>query len=175
VSDRGLATFNENLRLQQVYATLVNFGGAELADRIGTGGSRGGCSAGSGACRSRSRRCRRPPGPGSCWKASGRPTSSRGRSSPARPAPCPTSGGCSWTGCRTRSRRCLRGGAAGHHRRAGGAAGGAVRVLLPAAAGRGLARAGASRRPGRRHRGGRQGAAAQPGPAGVRRPGGGPA
>jgi ubiquinone biosynthesis protein len=38
VSDGGFATVNENLRLQQVYATLVNFGGAELADRIGTGG-----------------------------------------------------------------------------------------------------------------------------------------
>jgi hypothetical protein len=43
---RRVATVSENLRLQQVYATLVNFGGSELADRIGLPtGSRGGCSA----------------------------------------------------------------------------------------------------------------------------------
>jgi hypothetical protein len=35
VSDGGIVTVSEKLRLQQVYATLVNFGGAELADRIG--------------------------------------------------------------------------------------------------------------------------------------------
>src|SRR5215469_1385807 len=38
MSDGGFATVNEDLRLQQVYATLINFGGAELADRIGVGG-----------------------------------------------------------------------------------------------------------------------------------------
>jgi ubiquinone biosynthesis protein len=38
MSDGGFATVNENLRLQQVYATLVNFGGAEMVDRIGLGG-----------------------------------------------------------------------------------------------------------------------------------------
>jgi ubiquinone biosynthesis protein len=38
VSDGGFATVNEDLRLQQVYATLINFGGAELADRIRVGG-----------------------------------------------------------------------------------------------------------------------------------------
>ena len=38
MSNGGFATVNENLRLQQVYATLLNFGGAELVDRIGLGG-----------------------------------------------------------------------------------------------------------------------------------------
>lgn len=38
MSDGGFATVNENLRLQQVYATLLNFGGAELVDRIGLDG-----------------------------------------------------------------------------------------------------------------------------------------
>jgi ubiquinone biosynthesis protein len=38
VSDGGFATVNENLRLQQVYATLMNFGGAEMVDRIGLSG-----------------------------------------------------------------------------------------------------------------------------------------
>ena len=38
MSDGGFATVNEDLRLQQVYATLINFGGAELADRIRVGG-----------------------------------------------------------------------------------------------------------------------------------------
>jgi hypothetical protein len=35
VSDGGVATVSENLRLQLVYAMLVNFGSAEPADRIG--------------------------------------------------------------------------------------------------------------------------------------------
>jgi len=38
MSNAGFATVNENLRLQQVYATLLNFGGAEFVDRIGLGG-----------------------------------------------------------------------------------------------------------------------------------------
>ena len=38
MSDRGFATVNENLRLQQVYATLLKFGSAELVDRIGLDG-----------------------------------------------------------------------------------------------------------------------------------------
>ena len=47
MSNGGFATVNENLRLQQVYATLLNFGGAELVDRIGLGGSRAACNGGS--------------------------------------------------------------------------------------------------------------------------------
>ena len=38
MSSGGFETVSENLRLQQVYATLVDFGGAEMVDRIGLGG-----------------------------------------------------------------------------------------------------------------------------------------
>ena len=104
--DGGFATVNEDLRLQQVYATLINFGGAELADRIRVGG----------LTRRMQHWIYKVPGPVPALSSAvktrvmpeslGPPTSSWGRSSPARPVPCPMTGGSSWTGCRTRCRRC---------------------------------------------------------------------
>ncbi len=101
---------------------------AATIERTPFGRPAGGCSAGSTRCRSPSRTCPTRSAPGSCSRASAPPTSSSARSSRARPARCPTTGGSSWSACRTTSHRLpYSAPRAGHHRRARSPARGALR------------------------------------------------